>query len=131
LKPPETQQDSSSTAYVESESEKQLAVSLEGLNLASDLMLQLLDASDRVQLQEVYFKDFHPHWPLLHKETFLRSTQPTELTSAVLAAGLWVLGTLETRDRAQLCHDALMRVLHEQLARHPAQVMPLLSNNAI
>ncbi|KAI8682219.1 hypothetical protein NCS55_00477000 [Fusarium keratoplasticum] len=88
---------------------------LSGLNLSSNPTTQLLQASSRTELEASYFFHFHPHWPLLHKKTFLQSENPPELTSAVLTAGLWVLGTPETRDKARFYHDALLKVLDAQL----------------
>ncbi|UPK91785.1 hypothetical protein LCI18_002720 [Fusarium solani-melongenae] len=88
---------------------------LSGLNLSSNPTTQLLQAPSRATLQESYFLHFHPHWPLLHKKTFLQPGTPPELTSAVLTAGLWVLNTPETRDKARFYHDALLKVLDAQL----------------
>jgi hypothetical protein len=88
---------------------------LSGLNLSSNPTTQLLQASSRAELEASYFFHFHPHWPLLHRKTFLQSENPPELTSAVLTAGLWVLGTPETRDKARFYHDALLKVLDAQL----------------
>lgn len=79
--------------------------------------MQLLQSSSRNELEASYFLHFHPHWPLLHKKTFLHSEHPPELTAAVLAAGLWVLDTPETRDQARFYHDALLKVLDHQLVR--------------
>ncbi|EXM21696.1 hypothetical protein RAB80_016256 [Fusarium oxysporum f. sp. vasinfectum] len=96
-----------------------LNTELKGLNLASNPTTQLLQASCRNDLEACYFLHFHPHWPLLHKKTFLQSKHPPELTAAVLTAGLWVLGTPETRDKARFYHDALLKVLYEQLFKLP------------
>ncbi|KAM5341320.1 hypothetical protein ACJ41O_014351 [Fusarium nematophilum] len=92
-----------------------LHTELAGLNLSSNPTTQLLQASSRTELEASYFLHFHPHWPLLHKRTFLQSNHPPELTSAVLTAGLWVLDTPETRDKARFYHDALLKVLDGQL----------------
>ncbi|EMT69610.1 hypothetical protein NOF04DRAFT_1195239 [Fusarium oxysporum II5] len=96
-----------------------LNTELRGLNLASNPTMQLLEAPCRNDLEACYFLHFHPHWPLLHKKTFLQSKHPPELTAAVLTAGLWVLGTPETRDKARVYHDALVKVLYEQLFKLP------------
>lgn len=94
-----------------------LGTELQGLNLASNPAMLLLQESCRNELESSYFLHFHPHWPLLHKRTFLQSVPPPELTAAVLAAGLWVLDTPETRDKARFYHDALLKTLYEQLVR--------------
>lgn len=91
-----------------------------GLDLSSNPTIRLLSAPDRLELQDSYFKAFHPHWPLLHKETFLNSSQPPELVAAVLTAGLWVSNTPETRSEARFNHDALLTKLNEQVVRKPA-----------
>ncbi|EWZ29456.1 uncharacterized protein FOBCDRAFT_245710 [Fusarium oxysporum Fo47] len=96
-------------------SEWLLSIELEGLNLSSNPAMQLLQSSSRNELEASYFLHFHPHWPLLHKKTFLHSEHPPELTAAVLTAGLWVLDTPETRDQARFYHDALLKVLDHQL----------------
>lgn len=88
---------------------------LSGLNLSSNPTTELLQSSSRSEFEAAYFLHFHPHWPLLHKKAFLQSKDYPELTSAVLTAGLWVLGTPETRDKARFYHDALLKVLDAQL----------------
>ncbi|KAI8722874.1 hypothetical protein NCS52_00432600 [Fusarium sp. LHS14.1] len=88
---------------------------LSGLNLSSNPTTELLQSSSRSELEAAYFLHFHPHWPLMHKKAFLESKDYPELTSAVLTAGLWVLGTPETRDKARFYHDALLKVLDAQL----------------
>ncbi|ENH69295.1 hypothetical protein FOC1_g10004833 [Fusarium oxysporum f. sp. cubense race 1] len=77
--------------------------------------MQLLQSSSRNELEASYFLHFHPHWPLLHKRAFLQSEHPPELTAAVLTAGLWVLDTPETKDKARFYHDALLKVIDNQL----------------
>ncbi|KAG7426751.1 Oxidoreductase BOA1 [Fusarium oxysporum f. sp. raphani] len=92
-----------------------LSMELEALNLSSNPTMQLLQSSSRNELEASYFLHFHPHWPLLHKRTFLQSEHPPELTAAVLTAGLWVLDTPETKDKARFYHDALLKVIDNQL----------------
>ncbi|WKT53431.1 hypothetical protein QSH57_003993 [Fusarium oxysporum f. sp. vasinfectum] len=92
-----------------------LSIELEALNLSSNPTMQLLQSSSRNELEASYFLNFHPHWPLLHKRTFLQSEHPPELTAAVLTAGLWVLDTPETKDKARFYHDALLKVIDNQL----------------
>ncbi|EWG54986.1 hypothetical protein FVEG_17441 [Fusarium verticillioides 7600] len=100
-------------------SKSSLSTELQGLNLASNPTIQLLQEPCRYELEASYFLHFHPHWPLLHKRTFLQSKPPPELTAAVLTAGLWAIDTPETRDKARLYHDALLKTLSEQLLKHP------------
>ncbi|KAG5798094.1 hypothetical protein H9Q69_002838 [Fusarium xylarioides] len=100
-------------------SKSSISTELEGLNLASNPTIQLLQEPCRSELEMSYFLRFHPHWPLLHQRTFLQSESPPELTAAVLTAGLWVLDTPETRDKARFYHDALLKTLNDQLFRIP------------
>jgi hypothetical protein len=87
------------------------------LDLSSTPAEKLLDATNRRQLEELYFGKFHPHWPILHQKTFKNSAQPPTLSIAVLIAGLWMMGTPETRQEAKLYHDAILTELNRKLVR--------------
>ncbi|KAJ5673162.1 hypothetical protein N7507_002289 [Penicillium longicatenatum] len=87
------------------------------LDLSSTPAEKLLDATNRRQLEELYFGKFHPHWPILHQQTFKNSAQPPTLSIAVLIAGLWMMGTPETRQEAKLYHDAILTELNRKLVR--------------
>lgn len=63
----------------------------------------------RAELIGIYFQKFHPHWPVLNRETFLHTPQPQQLVQAVLAAGLWLEGTAESRREANVQLSALVR----------------------
>ncbi|KAJ5536130.1 hypothetical protein N7513_009316 [Penicillium frequentans] len=85
------------------------------LDLSSTPAAKLLEATNRRQLEELYFRNFHPHWPILHQQTFQNSAQPPNLSIAVLIAGLWMIGTPETRNEAMSYHDAILTELNRKL----------------
>lgn len=87
------------------------------LDLSSTPAAKLLEATNRRQLEELYFRSFHPHWPILHQQTFQNSAQPPNLSIAVLIAGLWLIGTPETRNEAMSYHDAILTELNRKLVR--------------
>jgi hypothetical protein len=88
------------------------------LDLSSHSSAQLLQAANRAQLQELYFSEFHPHWPLLHKDTFQSTPQPPGLVQVVLLIGLWMVNTDEARTQAASYHDTLLRDLESHLVDH-------------
>ncbi|KAI1374561.1 hypothetical protein F4677DRAFT_425427 [Hypoxylon crocopeplum] len=75
--------------------------------------------ADREELERLYFRHFHPHWPLLDEDSFMNAPQLPELVAAVLVAGLWMVPTRAARLEAKSQHDILMqddtrRLLKEQ-----------------
>ncbi|KAF6826510.1 C2H2 type zinc finger domain protein [Colletotrichum plurivorum] len=68
----------------------------------------LLNEGMRMQLQRVYFDQFHPQWPLLHRETFQSTPQPKLLMQAVVTVGLWFTSAPGARDLAVKFHDHLL-----------------------
>jgi len=85
------------------------------LDLSSTSAVKLLEDTNRRQLEELYFRDFHPHWPILHQQTFQNSAQPPTLSIAVLLVGLWMMKTPRTRQEAKFFHDAIMVELSQKL----------------
>ena len=71
---------------------------------------ELTQAPNRRLLEQLYFRELHPHWPILHQNTFQSKTQPEELVQAVLVAGLWMTDTAETRQLAEFHHDRMVEI---------------------
>ncbi len=71
---------------------------------------ELAQSSNRKLLEQHYFREFHPHWPILHQNTFQSKTQPEELVQAVLVAGLWMADTAKTRQLAEYHHDMMVEI---------------------
>ncbi|KAI1260052.1 hypothetical protein F5Y18DRAFT_407283 [Xylariaceae sp. FL1019] len=78
-----------------------------GDSLLIELGEEIVHASNRRLLEQLYFSHFHPHWPILHQYTFQNAAPPDELRHAVLVAGLWTIDTAEARQLAESCHDML------------------------
>ncbi|KAF9871856.1 C2H2 type zinc finger domain protein [Colletotrichum karsti] len=68
----------------------------------------MLDDGMRLQLQSVYFDQFHPQWPMLHRETFESTLQPKLLMQAVITVGLWFSSAPGSKDLAVRFHDHLL-----------------------
>ncbi|OHE97103.1 early growth response protein 1 is a zinc-finger protein [Colletotrichum orchidophilum] len=68
----------------------------------------ILDEAMRLQLESIYFANFHPQWPLLHRETFEMTAQPKLLTQVVMTVGLWFASWPDARNLAIKFHDSLL-----------------------
>ncbi|OHW99496.1 early growth response protein 1 Is a zinc-finger protein [Colletotrichum incanum] len=68
----------------------------------------ILDEGMRLQLESIYFEQFHPHWPLLHREVYAKTAQPKLLMRAVVTVGLWFAGSPEFKNLAIKFHDHLL-----------------------
>ncbi|EHK17823.1 uncharacterized protein TRIVIDRAFT_128617, partial [Trichoderma virens Gv29-8] len=79
----------------------------------ADSTLLLLETPHQELLTELYFRNFHGHWPLLHQQTFRSTPQPPKIMQAVLVVGLWTAP--ETRCQARIFHDAILRRLDRDL----------------
>ncbi|KAL6811937.1 hypothetical protein J3E69DRAFT_359723 [Trichoderma sp. SZMC 28015] len=77
--------------------------------------LLLLETPHQKQLTELYFRNFHEHWPILHQQTFRNTTQPPKVMQAVLTVGLWTVDEPEIRSQAGIFHDAILRCLDRDL----------------
>ncbi|KAL4788795.1 hypothetical protein BDV19DRAFT_65674 [Aspergillus venezuelensis] len=55
----------------------------------------------------LYFTNFHPHWPILHRGTFDVAHEPPLLVQAVIMIGLWVSGTPSAKEAAAELHAKL------------------------
>ncbi|KAL3477078.1 hypothetical protein BJX99DRAFT_246402 [Aspergillus californicus] len=65
---------------------------------------------------EVYFENFHHHWPILHRPSFRRSQEPQILRLTVAMIGLWVTGEKASRVRAESMHEKLLQLLENRMA---------------
>ncbi|KAL6407503.1 hypothetical protein AUP68_10335 [Ilyonectria robusta] len=77
------------------------------------------DTIHRSAVEDVYFQYFHPHWPILHQQTYRNTPQSPDLTRCVLVAGLWMAGTHQEEARKQ--HESLLRCLGHELSM-PLQI---------
>ncbi|KAI6086336.1 hypothetical protein F4821DRAFT_238524 [Hypoxylon rubiginosum] len=81
--------------------------------------------ASREELERAYFRDFHPHWPLLDDDTFKKAPQLPDLITAVLIAGLWMVPTRAARKEAITLHDTLMqKVIKTSLNEQPQWTDP-------
>ncbi|TLD33470.1 hypothetical protein PspLS_00092 [Pyricularia sp. CBS 133598] len=67
------------------------------------------------KLAEAYFTVFHPHWPLVHRDTFMNNPQPELLTRAVMVTGLFFQGSVEARALAVRHHRKLLREAQDKV----------------
>ncbi|UDD63600.1 hypothetical protein AFCA_010861 [Aspergillus flavus] len=63
---------------------------------------------------DIYFRDFHPHWPFLHPSTFDASREPFILVQSVVMIGMWITGHLAKRDVALELHCRLSDAVRMQ-----------------
>lgn len=93
----------------------------EAIRLGNSILIspgaELADATNRRFLEQLYFRELHPQWPILHQETFQSKSQPEELVQAVLVAGLWMIDTTETRQLAESYHDRLIAIQCKYLVK--------------
>ena len=67
-----------------------------------------------LQYVEIYFEEFHPVWPFLHRATFEPSLEPPILLQSVVMMGLWMTGDEEMQCHAVKLHDKLSSLVYEQ-----------------
>lgn len=67
------------------------------------------------QLAETYFTVFHPHWPIIHRGTFMSNQQPELLTRAVMIIGLFFQGSAEARALAVQHHRKLLKEAQDKV----------------
>ncbi|KAL4928878.1 Zn(II)2Cys6 transcription factor [Aspergillus undulatus] len=63
---------------------------------------------------DIYFRDFHPIWPFLHRGTFDVSKEPCILLQSMVMIGLWIQGGQEGRDTAMTFHLKLLSAIQDQ-----------------
>ncbi|KAK1998006.1 early growth response protein 1 is a zinc-finger protein [Colletotrichum falcatum] len=56
----------------------------------------------------IYFEQFHPQWPLLHRGLYETTAQPVLLVRAVMTVGLWFDGSPQSKVLATKLHDHLL-----------------------
>lgn len=67
---------------------------------------------------DIYFKDFHPKWPFLHRGTFDLSTEPCVLIQSIAMIGLWTEGSQKSQDAAIDFHNSLCAAIRSQMVRY-------------
>ncbi|KAI0594880.1 hypothetical protein F4775DRAFT_571704 [Biscogniauxia sp. FL1348] len=85
------------------------------LDFSSSPATKLPQSPKYRQLQDLYFSDLHPHWPILHRHTFLNTPQPPGLVQIVAIAGLWILNDVESRAQARQYHNWLLGYMEKRL----------------
>ncbi|KAJ5749411.1 hypothetical protein N7533_006439 [Penicillium manginii] len=63
---------------------------------------------------DIYFRDFHPAWPFLHRGTFKMSTEPCVLVQSMVMMGLYIKGDQKSRDTAMTFHTKLISAIEAQ-----------------
>ncbi|KAL5042406.1 hypothetical protein BDW71DRAFT_217004 [Aspergillus fruticulosus] len=66
---------------------------------------------------DIYFKEFHPKWPFLHRATFDLSTEPCVLIQSIAMVGLWMEGSPKSQDAAMDFHNSLCAAIRSQRDR--------------
>lgn len=67
---------------------------------------------------DIYFKEFHPKWPFLHRGTFDLSTEPCVLIQSIAMMGLWMEGSPKSQDAAMDFHNSLCAAIRSQMVRY-------------
>ncbi|KAM0324829.1 hypothetical protein ACHAQA_007795 [Verticillium albo-atrum] len=79
------------------------------LDLSGQPPCQLYKDSNRAELQDLYFSKFNTTWPLLDRDDFYNSPQPSSLVDSVLVVGMYMKGTPEAKALAMECHEVLIK----------------------
>ncbi|PLB35938.1 uncharacterized protein BDW47DRAFT_133178 [Aspergillus candidus] len=66
---------------------------------------------------DIYFREFHPRWPFLHRGTFDLSHEPCILIQSIVMIGLWIEGGRKSRDSARDLHRNLCAAIRSQMDR--------------
>ncbi|KAI1630703.1 hypothetical protein F4809DRAFT_635655 [Biscogniauxia mediterranea] len=103
------------TAILEEVPPRNLTSHVLDLDFSSSPATQLLQSPKCRHLQNLYFSELHPHWPILHRHAFLNTPQPSELSQIVLVAGLWMSNDVESRAQARLYHNWLLAYIEKRL----------------
>ncbi|RAL10934.1 Zn(II)2Cys6 transcription factor [Aspergillus homomorphus CBS 101889] len=84
--------------------------------LTTDLVASMSNASRWVgqDFIDIYFNDFHPVWPFLHRGTFNLPKEPCILLQSMLMIGLWIKGDREARNTAMNLHQRLLSAIQVQ-----------------
>lgn len=80
---------------------------------------------------EIYFSDFHPAWPFLHRGTFKMAEEPCVLLQSMVMMGLWIKGDQKSRDTAMTFHNKLLSAIKAQKSEwYVSESTSRLSNEA-
>ncbi|KAJ5381225.1 uncharacterized protein N7496_003653 [Penicillium cataractarum] len=84
-----------------------------------DLVEPALNGSSWVgqEFVDIYFDQFHPIWPFLHRGTFKVEKEPCVLVQSMLMIGLWIKGDSDARRMAMAFHDRLLSAIQTQRAQ--------------
>ncbi|KAJ5093585.1 hypothetical protein N7456_009446 [Penicillium angulare] len=63
---------------------------------------------------DIYFREFHPIWPFLHRGTFDLSKEPCVLLQSMVMIGLWIQGDERSRNTAMAFHHKLLPAIEAQ-----------------
>jgi hypothetical protein len=63
---------------------------------------------------DLYFKLFHPSWPLIHQGSFRDYDETPLLIQSINVIGLWLSNEDNAQSRAIALHDVLSFAVHEQ-----------------
>ncbi|KAI5917504.1 hypothetical protein F4810DRAFT_696182 [Camillea tinctor] len=85
------------------------------LDFSSSPAIHLVQSPNNRQLKKLFFNELHPHWPILHRHTFLTTPQPSGLVQIVLIAGLWLSNDSEAKAQARLYHNWLLNYIEKRL----------------
>lgn len=66
---------------------------------------------------DIYFDNFHPKWPFLHRATFDVTKEPCVLVQSVVMIGLWIEGSKKSRNAAIDFHHSLCSAIRAQMVR--------------
>ena len=85
-------------------------------DLRTELNASVPDASRWIAQDfiDIYFSEFHPVWPFLHKGTFDLTKEPCILIQSMLMIGLWIKGDWEGRESAMHFHQKLLSAIQAQ-----------------
>ncbi|KAI9035494.1 C6 and C2H2 transcription factor [Aspergillus affinis] len=95
-------------------------------------LLGLVPSTSRWVGQEfidIYFRDFHPAWPFLHRGTFKMPQEPCILLQSMVMMGLWIKGDKESRDAAMVFHRKLISAIEAQRSEWYVSESTLCPNN--
>lgn len=65
----------------------------------------------------VYFKEFHPFWPFIHRASFNMRRETPLLLQSMTVIGLWASGEPNAQSAAVEIHGKLDLAIHDQKVR--------------
>ncbi|KAL3431717.1 hypothetical protein BDV09DRAFT_206447 [Aspergillus tetrazonus] len=79
---------------------------------------------------DIYFREFHPVWPFLHRATFRPSREPCVLLQSMVMIGLWIKGRQKDRNMAMAFHQKLLSAIQSQRSQWDTPESTLRSREA-